>query len=116
MKSIQITPQIRAAVAIIRQRVGTNKETGELLGFSGKHIGDIVSGKTLTIHEDRWQAMEPILRPHLKTTHELPVVLNNGEHGAISKIAAANGKSVKDYIQGLILDDIERAKKYSNTI
>jgi SOS-response transcriptional repressor LexA len=61
-----IDDAIRDAIHKVKLCVGTNEDVGKKLGMTGKHVGSILSGKTIYCGDITWKKIEPILKPYIK--------------------------------------------------
>ena len=44
---------------------GSNRKVAKPLGFTGKHVGQILARKVAYFEDQTWERIEPVLRPYM---------------------------------------------------
>ena len=55
---------VRKALMKLADSCGTKVKTGQALGISDKHVGQILAGNVNYLNDRTWQKIEPILEPY----------------------------------------------------
>ena len=59
---IYINNRIILAISSLKQICITDSATGDKLGITGKHVGQILKGEVESIRPSTWKQMEPVLQ------------------------------------------------------